>query len=117
MLNPSTADAYKSDPTVTRCIRFSRSWGFGRLEVVNIFGFRPTDSDALCADTENEHSTRKYEIYKQIQTLEQKPPPRILDKCRSEPPGGGTPYCVGRPRGPSYLPSFGYDAGHYKNRC
>jgi hypothetical protein len=40
MLNPSTADARKDDPTIRRCMGLARSWEFGRLEVVNLFGFR-----------------------------------------------------------------------------
>ena len=35
MLNPSRADAGVNDPTITRCINFAQSWGYGRLEVVN----------------------------------------------------------------------------------
>jgi hypothetical protein len=40
MLNPSTADGSRDDPTIRRCMGLARSWGFGRLEVVNLFGFR-----------------------------------------------------------------------------
>lgn len=40
MLNPSTADASCVDPTIRRCLNLAHSWGFGRLEVVNLFAFR-----------------------------------------------------------------------------
>ena len=40
MLNPSRADAQVNDPTITRCINFAKSWGYGRLEVVNLFAYR-----------------------------------------------------------------------------
>lgn len=42
-LNPSTADAYKNDPTVTRCINFARRYCFGGMHMLNLFGFRSTD--------------------------------------------------------------------------
>ena len=47
MLNPSTADETKDDPTVRRCIRFAHDWEFGRLVVVNIFAHRATDPTEL----------------------------------------------------------------------
>lgn len=43
MLNPSTADETKNDPTVERCERRARGGGFGGLIVLNIFAFRATD--------------------------------------------------------------------------
>jgi len=50
MLNPSTADAFKLDPTVTRCVRFAQIWGADVLEVVNLFAFRsPSPKDLLRA--------------------------------------------------------------------
>ena len=47
MLNPSTADEKVLDPTVRRCVRFSRSWGAGSIEVVNLFALRATDPKEL----------------------------------------------------------------------
>lgn len=47
MLNPSTADEFKNDPTVERCCRRARMWGFDRLDVVNIFALRSTDPRGL----------------------------------------------------------------------
>lgn len=47
MLNPSTADERRNDPTIKRCIGFANAWGFGWLEVWNVFGFRSTDPKAL----------------------------------------------------------------------
>lgn len=42
MLNPSTADGEKDDPTIRRCVGFAKAWGFERLEVVNLFAYRAT---------------------------------------------------------------------------
>lgn len=47
MLNPSTADEFKNDPTVERCCRRARMWGYDRIDVVNIFALRSTDPKGL----------------------------------------------------------------------
>jgi hypothetical protein len=46
-LNPSIADAEVDDPTLTRCIKFARAWGYGGLLMGNLFGYRATDPKQL----------------------------------------------------------------------
>lgn len=47
MLNPSTADHERNDPTIERCERRARTMGFGSLIVWNLFAFRATNPKAL----------------------------------------------------------------------
>lgn len=42
LLNPSTADATRDDPTIRRCMGFARAWDHTALEVVNLFAWRAT---------------------------------------------------------------------------
>ena len=49
MLNPSTASALRNDPTVERCERRARSWGYGGFRVTNLFAWRATDPRNLKA--------------------------------------------------------------------
>ena len=49
MLNPSTADELKLDPSCTRARLYAEAWGFGALVVTNLFGWRATDPDDMKA--------------------------------------------------------------------
>lgn len=43
MLNPSVADDRSDDLTVTKCVGFARSWGFGSLTIANLYALVSTD--------------------------------------------------------------------------
>jgi hypothetical protein len=47
LLNPSTADAYTADPTVTRCIERAWRLGFGGAWILNLFALVATDAAEL----------------------------------------------------------------------
>jgi hypothetical protein len=46
-LNPSTADEENDDATITRCIGFAKSWGYGGFAMANLFAYRSTDPTQL----------------------------------------------------------------------
>lgn len=47
MLNPSTADERRNDHTITKCLEFSRRWGFPGIFVVNLYALVSTDPRGL----------------------------------------------------------------------
>jgi len=49
-LNPSTADENTDDPTLTRCINYAKTWGFGGVCMANLFAFRATEPAVMKAE-------------------------------------------------------------------
>lgn len=50
MANPSIADEYKLDPTLTRCADYTERWGFAEMRVANARAWVSTDPKAVPAD-------------------------------------------------------------------
>jgi hypothetical protein len=46
-INPSTADETKDDATIRKCMGFAKRWGFGALDMVNLFAWRDRDQLGL----------------------------------------------------------------------
>ena len=49
MLNPSTADETRNDPTIRRCTNFGKAWGYGWLYVCNLSPFRSSEPKHVVA--------------------------------------------------------------------
>ena len=48
-LNPSTANEREDDPTIRRCKRFAKDWGFGGVYMANLFALRATNPKVMLA--------------------------------------------------------------------
>jgi len=53
-VNPSTANEADDDATIRRCRRFALDSGHGRLEMINVFGWRDRDVTGLAAAADPE---------------------------------------------------------------
>lgn len=47
MLNPSTGNGEKDDPTVKKCLKYAKDWGYGSLYILNLFAYRATNPKEL----------------------------------------------------------------------
>lgn len=117
MLNPSTADAVKLDPTIRRCRSFAMSWRLGGLHVANLFAYRATDPHELLTakdpiGPENDDAIHDAIVASRIvvvawgaHPLTVDRAPRILELIHE---AGRDPHCLGktkrgRPRHPLYV--------------
>lgn len=66
MLNPSTADASQSDPTLRRILDFSKQWGYGSLEVVNLYAWRSPDPKTLLSASDPVGSFNNQHIIRSV---------------------------------------------------
>jgi hypothetical protein len=46
-INPSTADEKDDDATIRKCVGFAKRWGFGALDMVNLFAWRDRNQRGL----------------------------------------------------------------------
>lgn len=117
MLNPSTADESKDDPTIRRCIGFAKSWGYGGFYVGNLFAYRSSSPKDLLSATH----PKGLHNYAHLVDMESKCEKvvfawgngPILKKLKIELPtetvGKAPAYCIalskdGTPKHPLYLP-------------
>lgn len=47
MINPSTANAFRDDPTIRAVTAFTSAWGYGGFWVVNLFAYRTPEPEVL----------------------------------------------------------------------
>jgi hypothetical protein len=71
MLNPSKANATDSDNTIDRCITFAKSWGYGKIEVVNLFAYVSTDPKVLYTTQDPVGPENDRYIYDSLKTNEE----------------------------------------------
>lgn len=53
LMNPSTADEWKDDPTMRRCTGFAADNNYGGIIVLNAFAFRSTDPRVVVYNASN----------------------------------------------------------------
>jgi hypothetical protein len=84
MLNPSTADADTDDATIRRCIGFAKRWGYGGIDVINLFAFRTTYPKELLESGDAVGRPRNIDVF--YGAIDQKPPLIVAAWGNSLPP-------------------------------
>lgn len=72
MLNPSTADEHKLDPTITRCKGFAMRSGYSGLLILNLFAYRatkPSDMKAAADPVGPQNDERLLHYAAQVPTI------------------------------------------------
>lgn len=114
-LNPSTADDQQDDPTVRRCIGFAQTWGYGRLVLVNLFGYRSPKPSLIRTVSDpvgpsNDRIIRELVSETELIVVAWGALGDLLDRDEKVLPLLPDPYCLGttkggHPRHPLYLPA------------
>lgn len=70
-LNPSTANEYKPDPTITRVTEFAKDWGYGGFYMLNLFTYVTAYPKELkqCNDPEKLSDFYLYNISSKCKTV------------------------------------------------
>jgi len=78
MLNPSTADALSDDPTLRRISKISREFGYGGVDVLNLYAFR-SPHPSILAKAKSPHGPHQtHYLSQQIIKLQNTQTPLVL---------------------------------------
>ena len=67
LCNPSIGDEGQADLTLRRCVNYARNWGYGSLDVVNLFSQITTDPSALIESQESRQGENDSYIIRSIE--------------------------------------------------
>lgn len=81
MLNPSTADEFANDMTVTKCLGFARQLGASEIGIVNLFTACATDPRGLQHLAEPNHPDADVVIERAFEWLRERHPTGELRNC------------------------------------
>lgn len=107
MLNPSTADHVRDDPTVKKCIAIAHHQGFGGIDVVNVYAYR-SSSPVMLALAEDPVGPENDQHLREVLATASRvvvawgahaiPAERLMQVQTIVTTSGHTPYCLRRTR-------------------